>query len=237
MDIIIAKMGSYLGAALAIGFGAIGAGIGEGIAAGKASESISRQPKNSGNVLRMMLIGQAVSETAGIFALVIAFILLFQNGYGITDFVAYISAGISIGVGALAPGFGSGLPAAAACEGIGRDPKTFNDLTITMLIGQAVTQTPAIFAFLVSLLLILTKSAEVSFVHIFAIIGAGIAMGFGALGPGLGSGIVAESAVKWTARRKENSKVIFRTMLLGQSVAQSTSIYSLLIAFVLILLT
>ncbi|MFH1428818.1 MAG: ATP synthase F0 subunit C [Candidatus Margulisiibacteriota bacterium] len=237
MDPVLVKIGAFIGAGMGMGLGAIGAGVGEGITAGSAGEALARQPHNSGSILRMMLIGQAVAETAGIFALLVALILLFQGGEGnLTVMMSYIAAGISIGVGAIAPGLGAGLPAAAACEGVGREPETFNDVTINMLVGQAVTQTPVIFALVVALLLIFTN-IENSLVHMWAVLGAGISMGFGAVGPGIGSGFVAENATRWVARRKENSKYLIRTMLLGQSVAQSTSIYAMVVAFILIFLT
>ena len=76
----IIKAVALLGAGIAMGFGAIGPGIGEGFAAGKACEGISRRPEESGLLTRTMLIGQAVSESTGIYALVIAFILIFIFG-------------------------------------------------------------------------------------------------------------------------------------------------------------
>ena len=78
-DTIISAV-ALLGAGIAMGFGAIGPGIGEGFAAGKACEGISRRPEESGLLTRTMLIGQAVSESTGIYALVIAFILIFIFG-------------------------------------------------------------------------------------------------------------------------------------------------------------
>lgn len=87
MDIEVAKeLGSQLvkaaaliGAGICMGFGAIGPGIGEGFAAGKACEGISRRPEEYSNLFRTMLIGQAVSESTGIYSLVIALILI-SNG-------------------------------------------------------------------------------------------------------------------------------------------------------------
>lgn len=66
----------YLGAGLCMGLGAIGPAIGEGFAAGKALEGISRRPEMAGLLTRTMLIGQAVSESTGIYSLVIAIILI-----------------------------------------------------------------------------------------------------------------------------------------------------------------
>ena len=75
----IVRAGALLGAGLAMGFGAIGPGIGEGFAAGKACEGISRRPDQAGLLTRTMLIGQAVSESTGIYSLVIALILIFAQ--------------------------------------------------------------------------------------------------------------------------------------------------------------
>ena len=71
------RAAALLGAGIAMGFGAIGPGIGEGYAAGRACEGISRAPKEAGLLTRTMLIGQAVSETTGIYSLVIALIMIF----------------------------------------------------------------------------------------------------------------------------------------------------------------
>ena len=71
------RMGALLGAGIAMGLGAIGPGIGEGFAAGKACEGVAREPDNAGLITRTMLIGQAVSESTGIYSLVIALLLLF----------------------------------------------------------------------------------------------------------------------------------------------------------------
>jgi F-type H+-transporting ATPase subunit c len=72
--------GAMIGAGICMGFGAIGPGIGEGFAAGKACEAIGRSPENAGLLTRTMLIGQAVSESTGIYSLVVALLILFVLG-------------------------------------------------------------------------------------------------------------------------------------------------------------
>ncbi len=67
----------YLGAGICMGIGAIGPGIGEGYAAGRACEGISRRPDEASLLTRTMLLGQAVSETTGIYSLVVAMLLIF----------------------------------------------------------------------------------------------------------------------------------------------------------------
>ena len=65
-----------LGAGLAMIAG-IGPGIGEGNAVAKACEAIGRQPESKSSVTTTMLMGCAVAETTGLYALVIAILLVF----------------------------------------------------------------------------------------------------------------------------------------------------------------
>lgn len=69
---------SALGAGNAMIAG-LGPGIGEGICGSKAVEAIGRQPEASGAITRTMIIGDALAETTGLYALVIALLLLYAN--------------------------------------------------------------------------------------------------------------------------------------------------------------
>ena len=62
------------GAAMIAG---IGPGIGEGNAVAKACEAIGRQPECKGDVTTTMLMGCAIAETTGLYALIVAILLLF----------------------------------------------------------------------------------------------------------------------------------------------------------------
>jgi len=72
------------------------------------------------------------------------------------------------------------------------------------------------------------------FVKGLAMLGAGIAMGLGALGPGLGEGFTAGKACEAIGRNPSEAGLLTRTMLVGQAVAESTGIYSLVVALLLI---
>lgn len=66
-----------LGAALAIGLGAIGPGIGIGLLASKAMESIGRNPEATSKVQTAMILAIAFTEAIAIYALVVALIIKF----------------------------------------------------------------------------------------------------------------------------------------------------------------
>ena len=72
-----AEAAKMIAAGLAMGLGAIGPGIGEGILASKAMEAMGRNPEVSDKVFTNMLVAMAVTESTGIYALVVALIILF----------------------------------------------------------------------------------------------------------------------------------------------------------------
>lgn len=70
------KLGAYIGAGIAM-LGGLGTGIGQGFAAGKASEAVARNPEAESKIRTMMIVGCAIAETAAIYSLIIAILLIF----------------------------------------------------------------------------------------------------------------------------------------------------------------
>jgi F-type H+-transporting ATPase subunit c len=66
-----------MAAALAMGLGAIGPGIGIGLAVKGALEALGRNPEAEGAIRTTMIIGAALAEAVAIYALVIAIIIAF----------------------------------------------------------------------------------------------------------------------------------------------------------------
>jgi F-type H+-transporting ATPase subunit c len=77
MEHAILKAGCAIGAGICMGIGAIGPGIGEGIAVSKALEGMARQPEVTGTLRTNMILGCAIAETTGIYSLLISFLILF----------------------------------------------------------------------------------------------------------------------------------------------------------------
>ena len=232
------KASALFGAGLSMGFGAIGSGIGSGYPAGQACLGISRQPAVASQLTTNMLIGSAVCQTPAIFSMVVALMLMFidfGNAPLNPTWAAFLGAGLSMGLAAIGSGYGGGLAAGASCEGIARQPSTTANVTTIMLVGQAVSQTPSIFGLLISFVLMFKSfPASSALSASMALLAAGLCMGFGGIGPGIGNGMAAESAVKWVARNLEITGDLMRTMLVGQAVSQSTAIYAMVVSLVLI---
>ena len=70
--------GLFALAAIAVGCGAIGAGIGDGLVSSKVIEGITRQPELRGQLMSTMFVAIGLIEAMPIIGVVVAFILLFR---------------------------------------------------------------------------------------------------------------------------------------------------------------
>lgn len=75
------QLASVLGAAFAVGVGAIGPALGEGRALASALDAIARQPDSADTITRTLFVGMAMVESTAIYALVVALILIFANPF------------------------------------------------------------------------------------------------------------------------------------------------------------
>lgn len=70
------------------------------------------------------------------------------------DSARRLGAGISMGLGAIGPGIGIGIAASGAVQGVARNPEAVADIRTTFIIGIGLAEAVAIYALVVSLILI-----------------------------------------------------------------------------------
>jgi len=66
------------------------------------------------------------------------------------------------------------------------------------------------------------------------LLAAGLAMGLGAIGPGIGVGLIGLGALQALGRNPEARGPIMTNMILGIAFAEAVAIYALVVAVVLI---
>ncbi len=71
------KACAVMAAGLCMGIGAIGPALGEGNAVSHALDGMARQPEAASNLRTNMILGCAITETTGIYSLVVALLLIF----------------------------------------------------------------------------------------------------------------------------------------------------------------
>jgi F-type H+-transporting ATPase subunit c len=67
---------------------------------------------------------------------------------------AMIASGLAIGLGAIGAGAGIGNAASGACQAVGRNPGVQGKIMMTMLVGMAMAESIAIYALVISLVLL-----------------------------------------------------------------------------------
>ncbi|SDY63388.1 MULTISPECIES: ATP synthase F0 subunit C [Tindallia] len=158
------------------------------------------------------------------------------------DARAIILAASAIGVGfamiaGIGPGIGQGFAAGKGAEAVSINPKSGKQATMIMLLGAAVAETSGILSLVVALIMLYANPLAGMTTGIIVVaasaIGAGLSMVAG-IGPGIGQGYAAGKGTEMVGKRPGLQGPIVRTMFLGQAVAQTTGIYALIIALVLL---
>ncbi|MEN3010283.1 MAG: ATP synthase F0 subunit C [Candidatus Bipolaricaulaceae bacterium] len=72
------------------------------------------------------------------------------------------------------------------------------------------------------------------FVQAMKYLAAGICMGIGAIGPALGEGRIGASALESMARQPEMANALLRNMIIADAIAETTGIYSLIVAIMIL---
>jgi F0F1-type ATP synthase membrane subunit c/vacuolar-type H+-ATPase subunit K len=147
-----------LASGLCIGLGSIGPALGLGYFARTACHSISVNRDAYPQLLSFTLVSQAIIETSVIFALVISILILFSsNGNTLHGAIGLLAAAICTGFGTFGAGISSGKTSAAACEQIALHPRQYSVLSRISMIAQGLIDTCAIYALVISILLILWR--------------------------------------------------------------------------------
>ena len=74
-DAAVKAAGAFIGGGLALAGGAIGAGIGDGLAGSSYIEGVARQPEAQGRLQSIAILGFALAEALAIIGIALAFVL------------------------------------------------------------------------------------------------------------------------------------------------------------------
>jgi F-type H+-transporting ATPase subunit c len=148
----------YIAGGLCIGLGSIGPAWGMAHFGAVACKAIGTNRNAYNKLLSFTFVSEAIIETPVIFALVISLLIIFSQPCPETALLAslaMLSAAVCTGIGTVGPGISSGKTAAAACQQIARDPNNYSLLSRASMFGQGLIDTCAIYALLVSIMLII----------------------------------------------------------------------------------
>jgi F0F1-type ATP synthase membrane subunit c/vacuolar-type H+-ATPase subunit K len=225
-----------IGAGIAVGFSAIGSGIGVGITGGSAAGVTSERPEKFGAAL----IFSAIPQTQAIYGLLVAILILLSAGFfgGIAGEVpvaaglAGLGAGLAVGIAGLSA-IGQGIAASSGVAVTANNPEMIGK----GVVFSAICETQAIYGLLVAVLLLvfsglLSGNFIVSAAVGLAALGCGLAVGLSGVSA-IGQGIAAASGIAATAERPD----LFGKGVVFSAICETQAIYGLLVAILLMSFT
>ena len=226
-----------LGMTIAIGLSGFIAGIASSLPAQAACLSVARQPFFASKIVQLMLITQTIIMTPNIFGFVIALFINTQVAHvaDLNGGLQLLAAGLSIGIGSIGPSIGLSLFAASACTAIGVSRKSYSKILPFTFISEAIIETPAIFSFLIALLILNVRiQPDAPITQGLALIAAGICMGLTTLGTGISTGQTGSAACTLIGNSPEHYSKISNVSLLALAMIDTFAIYGFIIAIILI---
>ncbi len=225
-----------LGIGLAVGCAAAAISISSSFVVRAAANAVARQPLFSSKILTFMLISQSIIEAPAIFAFIIGLSIRAQLSDSLTIYasIKLLAAGLVVALGCIGPSIGQAIFTRAVCTSIGLNKNVYNKLFPFALINAAMIETPMIFCVLFALLMSYANTQGATFVTAMQALAATIAMGLGSLGCAIGIGYVASRSCYQIALDPTVYTLLARTTLLAVVLIESSMIYALIIAMLLL---
>lgn len=213
---------------------AIGVCFGQASATTAAFTAINRQPTLQPAIVRTMTLAIALIETGVVLGLLLSFLLFSQGTPTLPQALAEIGIGLAIALPGLAIGLAASLPAYSALLSTARQPFLAKKISNFMLLTQSLIQTPLIFGFIIALLIRGQLESVTTISQGLALIGAGIAIGCGSIGPAIGGGHFTKTACASLAVNKLAYSKLFTFTFISQAIIETPVIFASIIALYLV---
>lgn len=226
----------YAGIGAAIGLSAVGAGVGQGLAAAGSLDSITRQPTSSPAIFRALVIGLALIESGAILALVVTLMTIFTPPAVISFGTAFaeLGVGLAIGCAAAATSIASSFAVRSSTISMARQPFFAQKILTMMLVVQSIIEAPTIFAFIIGLLIKSQIRPTMSDYDGMRLLAVGLAMAIGCIGPCIGQAIFANSVCRAVGLNRNAYSQLFSFALLAEAVIETPLIFSLISSILII---
>lgn len=221
---------------ITVGLAFIGAAIGQGAIGKKLIEANNLQPAAYPQLNRVSLLAMVLTETAAISTTTIIIIAIFTAPKVVTIATGLSMLGVAAasGLSSLAVSSICALPSSQALLAVARQPFFAPRIMNVLLLTLSIIQSPAIFGFLISLLIIFSISSVLSIADGWRLFAAGLSIGLGTIGPTIGQGLFARQACQSVGVNRDAYRRILSFALISQTIIETPIIFSLVIAILIL---
>lgn len=223
----------YTTIALCTVFTALGVCFGQGATAAAAFRAMTRQPGVQSDIRRTTVLALALIETAAILGLLVSLLLLYRTPPTLAQAIGEIGIGLAIGLPGLAIGLAASMPAHAALGSIARQPFLAKQMGNFMLLTQSLLQTPLIFGFIIALFIRGQLNSITTVSQGLTLVGSGIAIGIGSIGPSIGGGLFTRSACSSVGLNRLAYNRLFTFTFISQAIIETPVIFASVISLYL----
>ncbi|MBD3231612.1 hypothetical protein GF322_03025 [Candidatus Dependentiae bacterium] len=149
------------------------------------------------------------------------------------ELLHYLSIGILIGLGSIGAGIGQGIAAFSSVGSMARQPAGNDPIFRSMVIGLAFIESGAIFALVITLLLLFTVLPQITFAIAIAELGISLAVGIAALSISIASSFAVRATAVSISRQPFFAQKIITLMLLAQSIIEAPVVFAFVVALII----
>lgn len=227
----------YLTLAIIVGLTAIGVGLGQGFATMGSLHALHIQPQARPDILRCLVLGLALIETAAIIGVTVALFLFFGLAPNTLTFeggLAELGILFAMSLSGFTIGLVSALPVKEACLALARQPFFGQKIMRFMLIVLSILQTPLIFSFIISINIKDQITPLTTFPDSLRLLGAGLSIGLGCLGPAIGLALFAKKACQSIGINRSAYTTLVTFSFVSQAMVETPIIFSMIIGLLLV---
>ncbi len=200
----------------------------------QALGSAARQPFLTNQILSFMLITQSLMQTPVIFCAIFALIIQYQAATvsTLSGALQLLAVGLTLSLSCIGPCFGLSHFIAQACYSLRFNRIAFSKIFSFTFITQAIIETPFLFGLATAIVML--QLTEITLMKSIALLCAALSLGFATLPVSVVSARAAAKVLQGIAISPENAIILSRFSLFCQAFIDTTAVYGLIIALLLI---
>jgi F-type H+-transporting ATPase subunit c len=198
--------------------------------------TIARQPLFANKIQNVLLITLSFIQTPIVFSFLISLFIEVQTAQlvSVTQSIALLAAGLTIGLSSIGSAIGLGNFAQSALRTIGYNRSVYKRLLTFVFVSQAIIETPLIFGLIIAVFIAFGALDALTPFKSLTYLSAALAIGLSTFGPSIQSGRTASAACLQIGETPQQIVEISRVSVLVQGLIDAPAIYALIISLFII---
>ncbi len=216
---------------------AMGIAIGQSRSAMRAIMAIDTQPAARGSIMKMVILGMALMETAGVLGVAFAVMLildLFSATGSTASGLAWLGIACSLGIPGFVSGITSAWPTHEACDAVARQPFFSAKILNVLLLSLTLLQTPVVLGFIVAWMIKSQASGITNILDGIRLFSAGLVVGLGSIGPLIGIGSFARQCVHGLGLNRHAYTQLFTFTFISEAIIETPLLFAFVVGLMLL---